>query len=153
VTVLEPLHWWDLHEVLAVEAEVFAGADPWTAEQLWGELAGVPDRRHYLLARAAPGQPVCGYAGLAVGPDAADVMTVAVRPAARRHGVGRALLTALIAHAQEAGLVEVLLEVRADNEAALALYRGLGFERVGLRRRYYPGGVDGLVLRRRVPRG
>jgi ribosomal-protein-alanine N-acetyltransferase len=42
----------------------------------------------------------------------------------------------------------VLLEVRADNAAAQALYAGAGFERIGVRRGYYrPGGTDALVLR------
>lgn len=153
MTVVEPLHWWDLPQVLLLEQQAFAGTDPWSAEQLWAELAGVPQRRHYVLARRDPDGPVAGYAGLALGPDVADVMTVAVHPAARRHGVGTALLAELVEHAQQAGVPDVLLEVRADNSAALALYARFGFTRVGLRRRYYPDGVDGLVLRRRVRHG
>jgi ribosomal-protein-alanine N-acetyltransferase len=153
VIVVDPLHWWDLPQVLALEQQAFAGTDPWSAEQLWAELAGVPQRRYYLVARSEPDGPVVGYAGLALGPDVADVMTVAVRPTARRRGVGTAMLAELIEQAQRAGVPDVLLEVRADNDAALALYGRIGFSRVGLRRRYYRDGVDGLVLRRRVRRG
>ena len=45
---------------------------------------------------------------------------------------------------------EVLLEVRVDNEPALHLYEKGGFERISVRRGYFPGGVDGLVMRLRI---
>lgn len=38
------------------------------------------------------------------------------------------------------------LEVRTSNEAAQALYRQLGFEPVGLRRRYYKNGEDAVIM-------
>jgi ribosomal-protein-alanine N-acetyltransferase len=81
------------------------------------------------------------------------VVTLAVRPDARRHGVGRALLRHLLSEAGRRRLREVLLEVRADNEPALALYRSAGFRRVGQRQGYYQDGTDGWVLRRRVHDG
>ncbi len=43
----------------------------------------------------------------------------------------------------------VYLEVRTDNEAAIALYRSAGFEQIGLRRRYYRvSGADAYTMRR-----
>ncbi|WP_254453743.1 hypothetical protein [Siccirubricoccus sp. G192] len=53
-----------------------------------------------------------------------------------------------MAAARARGAAAMFLEVAAGNPAALALYRGLGFDRVGQRRRYYPDGSDALVLRR-----
>lgn len=146
---LAPMRWWDVADVAALEQQVFVGGPPWSAAQLWAELAGVPQVRHYLLARADG--VLLGYAGMSVGPDAADVMTLAVHPAARRRGVGSALLAGLLAEAERRGVPEVLLEAREDNLPALALYAGHGFERLSRRRGYYPGGVDGVVLRRRLP--
>lgn len=80
----------------------------------------------------------------------AELLTLAVRPSRRRRGVGRSLTQAVAARALATGAERLLLEVGADNPAAVRLYRELGFEEVGLRRSYYarPGGVraDALVL-------
>ena len=143
-----PMRWWDVGDVTALEQRVFAGGPPWSLAQLWAELAGVPHTRHYLVARADG--VLVGYAGMAVGPDGADVMTLAVHPESRRRGIGAALLTELLAEAEHRGAPEVMLEAREDNVAALALYADHGFERLSRRRGYYPGGVDGVVLRRRA---
>ena len=69
---LAPMRWWDVADVAAVEQQVFVGGPPWSAAQLWAELAGVPQVRHYLVARADG--VLLGYAGMSVGPDAAEVI-------------------------------------------------------------------------------
>ena len=82
----------------------------------------------------------------------AEILTLAVAPDARRSGLGRALVEALAKDAKELGARTLFLEVAADNDAAIALYKTAGFERAGLRQAYYarPGGprMDALVLRR-----
>ena len=70
------------------------------------------------------------------------VSLIAVAPEARRRGIGRRLLEAVIARATQAGL-SLFLEVRADNSAALEMYRTLNFKPVGVRRGYYKG-ADGI---------
>ena len=64
------------------------------------------------------------------------VLSVGVAPAFQHHGLGRALMTALIDHARDRGLLRLELYVRADNERALALYRSLGFAQEGTRARF-----------------
>lgn len=78
--------------------------------------------------------------------DEAEILTLAVTPHARGKGLGRALLQAAINRARELGATTMFLEVGADNPAALALYAGLGFAKVGQRKAYYEG-RDALVLR------
>jgi len=153
---LRRLRWWDLAAVLELEPVLFP-ADAWSAATLWAELAGVPATRHYLCAEdpaGGPGGGLVGYAGLRAVDRVGDVQTLAVAPAAQGRGLGRALLAELLAEAARRRCREVFLEVRADNAAALALYRGAGFDRVDVRRGYYSGHppVDALVLRRRLPR-
>ena len=80
-----------------------------------------------------------------------EVMTLAVAPSHRRRGAGRALLEAAMAQAEARAVDAVFLEVAADNDPAIALYRSAGFEQVGRRKGYYAhpnGAKDALVLRR-----
>ena len=82
----------------------------------------------------------------------AEILTLAVRPDARRRGFGLKLVEAAAARAFEAGAATLWLDVAADNNAALALYAGAGFETLGRRRGYYRVGpnqrVDAIVMRR-----
>lgn len=143
---LRPLRWWDVPAVHALEVQLF-DPDTWSPETFWAELAA-PGRWYVLAERAGE---VVGYAGLAASGAEADVQTVAVAPSAQGTGVGRVLLDALVAEAARRGAAAVLLEVRADNVAARTLYERTGFERIGVRRRYYqPGDVDAHVMRLRL---
>ena len=81
----------------------------------------------------------------------AEVLTVGVAAGARRAGVGRALMTAAMRLAREAGASEMFLEVDTANLSAITLYERLGFARSGLRKGYYDRGAagfaDALVMR------
>ena len=76
----------------------------------------------------------------------AEILTLAVAPAARGKGLGHELLQAAIGKARALGADTMFLEVGADNPAALALYARSGFVKVGGRKGYYRG-RDALVLR------
>ena len=134
----------DLAAVMVLEEDLFA-PDTWTAAMYRDELrhAGT---RHYLVAENATG--VVGWAGLIAYDDEAHVSTIGVARERQGEGIGSRLLDALLAEADRRSPV-VLLEVRADNEVAQALYRRRGFTEVGRRRRYYqPSGTDAVVMRR-----
>ncbi|HEV7871995.1 MAG TPA: ribosomal protein S18-alanine N-acetyltransferase [Modestobacter sp.] len=143
----------DLPAVLAMEEELFA-PDTWTAAMYRDELART-DTRHYLVAvDTAEGQDgaVVGYAGLIAYPEEAHIATIGVTGARQGEGIGAQLLDTLLAEADRRSRV-VLLEVRADNEAAQGLYRRRGFTEIGRRRGYYqPSGTDAVVMSREVRR-
>jgi [ribosomal protein S18]-alanine N-acetyltransferase len=82
-----------------------------------------------------------------VAADQAEVLTLAVAPAARRRGIGAALLAAAMQDAGRRGAAALFLEVAGANAAARALYARMGFRDVGRRRRYYADGTDALVMR------
>lgn len=89
-----------------------------------------------------------GFVLARVAADEAEILTLAIRPEARRQGIGRGLMQAAMVRAGQLGATVLYLEVARSNAAACALYHALGFAQAGHRRRYYPDGGDALVLRR-----
>ena len=142
--MIERFRWWHIDQVLPIEQELFP-PEPWSAGQFWSELGQV-DTRHYVVA--VDGAQVVGYAGLCDYPDEAFVQTMAVAPPYQGKGVGARLLEDLLAEASRRKQRRVLLEVRVDNEPAKRLYQRYGFTQESVRRGYYPGGIDALVLAR-----
>jgi [ribosomal protein S18]-alanine N-acetyltransferase len=80
---------------------------------------------------------IVGYAGMWLMVDEAHITTIAVRSDWRGKGFGELLLASLIEAAQDIGGRRVTLEVRVSNEVAQGLYRKYGFQKEGLRPRYY----------------
>lgn len=141
---LRGMTWRDIPELVVLELELFAD-DAWSEHTWWAELAGRP-RRSYVVDEQ--GGSVVGYAGIDHGGEVADVMTIAVAPAAQGKGLGAVLLDWLIAEARRGGASHLMLEVRADNVAALRLYSKAGFVMTNVRRRYYqPADVDAQIMR------
>jgi len=141
---LERVRWWDIDRLVELEELIFPGDSPWSAATFWSELAA---GHHYVAHRDADTGAIIGYAGLAFPPgsDEAEVQNVAVVPDAQGRGIGRALLTDLLAHARSAE--RILLEVRTDNVPAITLYESLGFTTLGIRRKYYqPSGADAYTM-------
>lgn len=140
---LRELRWPDIAELDRLEQELF-GPWAWSQATWWAELAQRPRRRYVV---ACDDEGMVGYAGLDRGSDVSDVMTIAAAPSRQGTGLGVRLMEWLLDEA--AGSEAVLLEVRADNEPAIGLYRRFGFEQIQVRRRYYqPGDVDALIMRR-----
>ena len=142
---MRQLRWTDIDAVVALERELFPD-DAWSVASLWAELAARP-RRSYVVAEDDEGALV-GYAGVDLGGEVADVMTMAVASGAQGGGLGRRLVEELVAQAEADHAAYLMLEVRADNEPARKLYESRGFELLTVRRRYYqPGDVDAHVMR------
>lgn len=136
----------DAQRCAELEAQLFDGDDPWPAAAFNRELASA--HNHYVGARV--GGTLVGYAGISrlgrTPPYEHEVHTIGVDPAYQGQGIGRRLFDELLTFA-DGGVV--YLEVRTDNEAAIALYRSVGFEQIGVRRSYYRvSGADAYTMRR-----
>lgn len=152
----------DLDALAALEAAAF-GAEAWSRRLIAEEL-GAPAAL-VLVARQTPGEPaapieaepasgrprLAAYACFRRAAFAeaveAELLRVAVAPAARRRGLAAALLAAGLGCLRAEGAAACFLEVAAGNEPAIALYRRLGFQATGRRPRYYPSGADALLMR------
>jgi ribosomal-protein-alanine N-acetyltransferase len=69
--------------------------------------------------------------------DEAEILTMVVDSRLRRRGCGQRLLAAHLSQLSALGVIKLFLEVDESNEAALALYRRLGFAQLGMRKGYY----------------
>jgi len=80
----------------------------------------------------------------------AEVLRIATDPEKRRCGIAHNLLNFMICYCNLIASSRVLLEVRADNEAAIALYESFDFGRDGIRQKYYDNSVDAVLMSREV---
>lgn len=144
--VYEGMRIGDADRCAELEAQLFPGDDPWPAVAFIRELES--RHNHYVAARVDG--TLVGYAGITrLGrkpPFEYEVHTIGVDTAFQGRGIGRRLLDRLL---QIADGGAVFLEVRTDNDAAIKLYQSVGFEVVGLRKRYYRvSGADAYTMRR-----
>jgi ribosomal-protein-alanine N-acetyltransferase len=139
----------DADRCAELEALLFPGDDPWPTVAFVRELAA--GHNHYVAAR--DDDTLVGYGGISrlgrTPPFEYEIHTIGVDPAYQGRGIGRRMLDALLQIAADS---VVHLEVRTDNETALALYRSVGFTEVGVRKRYYRiSGADAYAMRREGP--
>ncbi len=135
------------------ELERLCFSHPWSPSQIAEELAASAGAGGVLLLCAGdrPARAIRAFCAYRVVVDEMHVLDLAVDPGWRRRGLARFLLRAAMRRAARAGARLALLEVRAGNRAALALYERLGFLRRGLRRDYYRQPVEDAVLLTREP--
>lgn len=130
---LVPMHDARLGEVMDIEKRAYAF--PWTEGNFRDCLRS--GYSGWLVCRQD--STIVAYAVMSMAVGEAHVLNLAVDPQLRRSGLGRYLLEHLLDTARTALSTIVLLEVRRSNKAALGLYREYGFQRIGVRKNYYPG--------------
>jgi ribosomal-protein-alanine N-acetyltransferase len=130
----------DLDAVMAIEQTSFR--HPWSRGLFLGDVrAQITSLPVVILV----GDRIVGYATACYVLDEMHITNIAVHPEERRKGLGRRLLSHLLAAARARPCALATLEVRSSNQAAQALYRDFGFRNVAIRRCYY-GDEDALVM-------
>lgn len=137
--------------IAALHAELFKPA--WSEESIFALLDHPASTAFAAMVGGAP--KVCvGFVMAQLAADEAEILTIGVAPAWQRKGVGRKLVEGVARAAQRAEAKKLFLEVAADNDAAMELYRRAGFLGTGLRRGYYERSgappVDAVTLALRL---
>ena len=167
---LRPMTVDDLPQIAEIEAQSFPSAWPSTAYKR--ELQRNNLARYLVAVRREPPRParsglrrvaanlrnlfagepqslpefVAGFVGVWFMVDETHIVTIAVRESERRKGIGELLLLAAYDLSHERGLHVLTLECRVSNTAALALYEKYGFQRLGIRKRYYTDNNEDAVI-------
>ena len=123
----------DLDSLAALE-----DAHDWPTGGSPTQLAASLEEGNAALIGLMVGEQVVGYAAVARLPFAAELQAILVGEGWRGRGGARRLLAAVVAQARDWGSERLLLEVRAGNARAIALYHAAGFDEDGRRRGYYP---------------
>ncbi len=124
------------------EIEKLCFSSPWNEQMISEEI----DNDFSQMFVAESEGAVCGYCGVQLLAGEGYITNIAVHPDFRRKGIGRLLLQRLEALANEEHAEFLTLEVRESNAPAIALYSGMGFEAVGIRRQYYTNPTEDALL-------
>lgn len=131
----------DLPDLVRLEEACFSS--PWTRKMLAAELTG-NQFAHFLVARDAGG--IIGYLCYWIVFEEVRLMNLAVVDSMRRRGIAAGLVDEALRTGLAHAATRAVLEVRASNQAALALYRRFGFVEVSTRRQYYANPIEDAVL-------
>ena len=131
----------DLDGVMEIEKVSFP--TPWSREMF---IEDFPRDFSDTLVAAGTSDEILGYAVCWTIAGESHLLNIAVHPALRGQGIGRALLTECIRRAARAGASVIYLEVRAGNDAAQRLYRSMGFEFRGIRKGYYTDTAEDAII-------
>jgi len=134
-----------MRRILEIERECF-GATAWPAD-LFREYAALCPQ---LFLVAKPGLRVAGYSIACVERGAAEIASIAVASKCRGRGGAKRLLRYTVRKLETAGVRVLRLTVRPGNNAAIQLYRGLGFTRRRTVRNYYEDGSDGWRMQLKI---
>ena len=132
------------HIVQISDIERLSFDDPWSYDSFAKEFEDGLAR--YFAAIGADGA-VAGYCGYWSVAGEAHITNIAVHPDHRGRGVGAGMITLMLSDIAETGHTAATLEVRVDNHTAIRLYEKFGFERAGIRKKYYERGKkDALIM-------
>ncbi len=138
----------DLPAVRVIEDLSFS--NPWSDNTFRGEIQNTSISFPFVVVRR-PADEVVAYIVFWQIRDDVQVNNIAVHPDYRSLGIAEALIQFAVAKVRGGGAAFMTLEVRQSNTAAVALYKKLGFEVMGVRKNYYTkpdedAFVMGLVL-------
>jgi ribosomal-protein-alanine N-acetyltransferase len=130
----------DLDDIAAIERAVFN--DPWSRRS----FVDLVDEHQVIFLVAVDDGAVVGYAIVLIAGVESELANLAVGRLLQRRGLGARLLDEAMSGARARGAVEMFLEVRASNAAAIRLYSSAGFQAVGRRVRYYARPIEDAIV-------
>jgi ribosomal-protein-alanine N-acetyltransferase len=116
--------------------------DFWTPSILKSELES--ENSKYIVAKE--NDEIVGFAGIWISPIDVEITNIVTKKDERKKGIGSLLLEKLIEMAKQTEKDNISLEVNENNIAAGCLYEKYGFEVVGIRKKYYHGRDNAIIM-------
>lgn len=117
----------------------------WTASILKSELKN--ENSKYIVAKE--NSEIVGFAGIIITPIDVEITNIVTKKSNRKKGIGKLLLDKLIEMAKQTEFETISLEVNEKNKVAIYLYENSGFEKIGIRKKYY-NGIDNAIIMTKV---
>lgn len=127
-----------IKDILTTEFDDF-----WNYEILKSELEST--NSYFFVAKNISGE-IVGFAGIKIILDEADIMNIVVKKDFRNKKIGSLLLEHLIFYSKSINLKNITLEVNKNNLSAIKLYEKFAFDRLGIRKKYYNGKDDAIIM-------
>lgn len=141
--IIAPMKLEDLKEIEPCLAEEFD--DFWTFSMLKQELKNIQNlNSHYFVAKLQ--NKIVGFTGILTIIDEVNIMNIVVRKDSRKLGIGSSLLKFIINFAKTQNITSITLEVNENNIAAIRLYEKYGFQKVGIRKKYYNNKDNAILM-------
>ena len=131
-----------IKDILTTEFDDF-----WNYEILKSELES--NNSYFFVAKNISGE-IVGFAGIKIILDEADIMNIVVKKDFRNNGIGSLLLDYLISYSKSINLKTITLEVNEINIPAIKLYEKFNFEKLGIRKKYYNGKNDAIIMSKKI---
>ena len=133
-----------IKDILTTEFDDF-----WNYEILKSELES---SNSYFFVAKNNSDEIVGFAGIKVILDEADIMNIVVKKDFRNKKIGSLLLEHLISYSKSINLKNITLEVNKNNLSAIKLYEKFAFDRLGIRKKYYNGKDDAIIMSKSINR-
>ncbi|HJJ18237.1 MAG TPA: ribosomal protein S18-alanine N-acetyltransferase [Clostridiaceae bacterium] len=130
----------ELQEILISDFDDF-----WSFSTLKEEVEN--ENSSYIIGKI--NNEIIGFAGLKKIFDQADIMNIVIKKTYRNQGIGTLLLENLILLAKDLNISTLFLEVNEQNKPAIHLYEKLGFEKLGVRKKYYNNN-NGIIMKKNL---
>lgn len=120
--------------------------DFWTPSILKSEIEN--DFSQYIVAKE--NENIVGFAGIMICPDDVEITNIVTKKSERKKGIGTLLLEKIIEMSKNTEKENISLEVNEKNDIAINLYTNFGFKKIGLRKKYYNGIDNAIIMSRKI---
>ncbi len=114
----------------------------WTREQF---LMGL-ERGIYKILGIKNDGILSGYIAFSLIEDEMEILNLAVHPSYRKKGLATLLLQRAFEICIKKGIAKSFLDVKISNTAAIGLYKKFGYNKIGVRKKYYPDTKEDALL-------